>query len=196
LSDAVLVIDDDKQVCQLLTELLERDGYAVSVAHLFESAREIIQRASFDAVIVDQIMPDGHGLEFAQSIRRNTDAAIIVLTGRLDPTDRILALELAADDYITKPFHNRELLARLRAVLRRTRGDRSADVSPDRPRQVHCFGRFEVDVDARQVRNSDGAPIRLTTQEFDVLAVLVSNPHAVLAREGIIESAGWRKSAG
>jgi two-component system OmpR family response regulator len=160
------------------------------VAHTLRDARDKALSAGFDAMIVDQIMPDGHGLTFAQEMRAQTDAAIIVLTGRNDQTDRVIALELAADDFITKPFHNRELLARLRAVLRRTSGDKM----PEASQAQSTIGDLIIDHSMREARDANGETIALTTQEFELLAVFADNRNIVLSREQISDLARWRKS--
>lgn len=191
MSKTVLIIDDDTQICDLLSTILADDGYDATVANTLHDARDMALTVGYDAMIIDQIMPDGHGLSFAQEMRARTNAAIIVLTGRNNQTDRVVALEMAADDFITKPFHKRELLARLRAVLRRTKGDR--DYTPSHA--TRTLGNLVLDIAIRELRDANGNAIALTSQEFDLLAVFADCRNTVLSREQIIDLARWRKSA-
>ncbi|MBV0913839.1 response regulator transcription factor [Anianabacter salinae] len=186
----ILVLDDEPQICTLLQTLLEMHAYTVDTAHTIAEATAATEAVHYDLFILDQALPDGSGLDFAQRMHEVSGAGLIILTGRRDQVDRVVALEIAADDYITKPFDNRELVARVRSVLRRTvTGGRTAQ-----PRLVH-FDDMTLDTDARRLLDADGQEVILTAQEFDVLQVLVTHRNRVLEREAILKLAGLRKHA-
>ena len=179
MAEHVLVIDDDTRLAAMVAQFLEGAGFRVSTRTDAASGLDALALGA-DAVLLDVMLPDRDGFEVCRTIRASSDVPVIMLTARGDELDRIVGLELGADDYLPKPFHPRELLARLRAVLRRTR--------PAGPRDVLRFGRLEVDLGA-QVARIDGEERRLTTHQFAILAALAQRPGRVLSRERILELA-------
>ncbi len=180
----VLVIDDESTVRDVVSRYLERDGYRVDAAADGEGARQLLGRAP-DLVILDLMLPGMDGLAFLRDVRRESDVPVIVLTARTDETDRVVGLELGADDYVVKPFSPRELVARVRSVLRRVR-----------PPPGHLRLEFDglvVDARARTV-TVHGQPAVFRAREFDLLVFLASSPNQVFSR-GELLNAVWDSSA-
>jgi DNA-binding response OmpR family regulator len=175
----ILVVDDEPIVRDVVVRYLRRDGYRTREAATGDEAREILETEPPELVVLDVMLPGMDGLELCRWIRAQSALPVIMLTARGDETDRVVGLELGADDYVTKPFSPRELAARVRNVLRRTR-DAAVDAE-----QVE-FGEYEVDAAAREVRR-DGKVLRLTAKEFDLLWFLVSHPRRVFSREQLME---------
>jgi two-component system, OmpR family, response regulator RegX3 len=175
----VLVVDDEEMVRDVLARYLERDGFAVETATDGVAALEAIARESPDLVLLDLMLPRVDGFEVFQRIRGARAPAVIMLTARGEETDRIVGLELGADDYVVKPFGFRELVARIRAVARRAQPAGPGE-EPQR------LGRLELDRRQRRVR-VDGTEVALTAKEFDLLALLAEDPGAVFGREQILE---------
>jgi two-component system phosphate regulon response regulator OmpR len=175
----VLVVEDDPDLAAMVAEYLGRAGFEVTTAATVAVARQYLAATPVDMVVLDVMLPDGDGFDLCREIRVESDVPILMLTARGDATDRIVGLELGADDYLPKPFEPRELLARLRAVLRRGRLH-----EPDR--ELLRFGRLEIDRDAREVR-VDGEPRSLTSYQFDLLWVLARSAGRVLSRDALME---------
>jgi len=180
----ILVVDDDQRICQMLQRYFEEEGYIVTVANDGPSMKRAMAAAGFDAILLDLVMPGDDGLTLAREIRATSDVPIIMLTGRDDVIDRIVGLEIGADDYIAKPFHLREVLARVRTILRRRR---PAPLPADDQSEMIRFDGFTLDIGRRQLSSSDCPNIELTTGEFDMLAALARNPRRVLARETLMD---------
>ncbi len=180
MSRSLLLVDDDVRLAGMLAEYLGEHGYAVTHAGSAGSGLDLARAGGFEAVLLDVMLPDGDGFELCRALRAGSDVPILMLTARGDDLDRILGLELGADDYLAKPFNPRELLARLRAVLRRTQGAREG-TDP-----VLRFGRLEIDRAARAVR-VDGEPRPLTSHQFELLRLLAENAGRALSRETIME---------
>ncbi len=182
----LLMIDDDRRLAQMVREYLGAAGFDTTLADDCASGLAVLQRDYFDLLILDVMLPDGDGVDLCRRIRAGGGSAagvpIVMLTAKGDPTDRIVGLEIGADDYMPKPFEPRELLARIRAVLRR-RGD----LSPANT-QVMRFGRMEIDRDARQVR-IDGAVRPLTSRQFELLVTMAERAGRVLTREQLMDFA-------
>jgi two-component system, OmpR family, phosphate regulon response regulator OmpR len=178
MADPILMIEDDQHLAAMVSEYLSANGFEVTVAARGERGLAALARGAFRAVLLDVMLPDLDGFEVCRRIRARGDVPVLMLTARGDDTDRIVGLELGADDYLPKPFNPRELLARLRAILRRRAG-------PDR-RAVLRFGRLEIDREARQVR-LDGRERPLTSHQFDLLAALAESAGRVLSREALME---------
>jgi DNA-binding response OmpR family regulator len=175
----VLVVDDEPTVRDIVGQYLTRDGFRVVTAGDGREVMELVELESPDLVVLDIMLPGIGGLELCRSIRARRAIPVILLTARGEETDRIVGLELGADDYVTKPFSPRELAARVRAVLRR-----SVDGTvPDRL----VLGDLEIDLLAREVRVG-GRDVRLAAREFDLLAFLARNPRRVFTREQIMQS--------
>jgi len=180
--DRILLVEDDPRLAEMLLEYLGQAGFAVTVAARGATALERLKEAPFDAVILDLMLPDMDGLEVCRQLRAQSDTPVLMLTARGDAIDRIVGLELGADDYLPKPFEPRELLARLRAIVRRrVRGAGSAAGE----RALH-FGRLELDTAARAVR-LDGKACELTGYQFDLLVVLAKNAGRVMSREVLMD---------
>jgi two-component system phosphate regulon response regulator OmpR len=177
-SERVLIIDDDRKLTAMLVEYLHPRGIAAAVAGDAARGLEMIARGTFDAVVLDVMLPDLDGFEVCRRLRKTSEVPVLMLTARGDPEDRVVGLELGADDYLPKPFDPRELLARLRAIMRRRAGGRSQSAS------VLRFGLLEIDPDAREVRRG-GAACPLTGYQFDILLLLASHPGRVLSRDAI-----------
>ena len=183
MSEHILLIDDDLRLSAMVGDYLRGHGYQVSCAPSLAAGRELIGRQAFDALVLDLMLPDGDGLDLCRELRaspRTRSLPLLMLSARGEPTDRIVGLEVGADDYLPKPFEPRELLARLRALLRRT-GPASDDGD------VWRFGRLEIDTGLRQVR-LDGKPCDLTSYQFDLLSVLAQHPGRVLSRDQIMDA--------
>jgi two-component system, OmpR family, response regulator RegX3 len=173
----VLLVEDDDAIAEPLTSGLGRHGFQVSRAR---TGAEALAAAPHDVVLLDLGLPDMDGIDICRRLRASSTVPIIVVTARSEEVDRVLGLELGADDYVVKPFGFRELVARIRAVTRRVRPTTSPTEGPQR------VGRLELDRRQRQVR-LDEAEVTLTAKEFDLLALLAEDPGAVFAREQILE---------
>ena len=180
----LLVVDDDAEVRELTGEYLRRQGYEVSLAEDGEEMAERMEEAIPDLLVLDLMLPGEDGLSIARRLKASSNLPIIMLSAHGDPIDRIVGLEVGADDYIAKPFDPRELLARVRAVLRRL--DTSTEERQD---DSVRFGHFEVNFKSRRLRRN-GDSVRLTRSEFDLLEVFVTHPDRALERDQIIELLG------
>jgi two-component system phosphate regulon response regulator OmpR len=179
-SERVLIIDDDLKLAAMLVDYLGPRGFAAETAPDAAQGLALLARRPFDAVILDVMLPDVDGFEVCRRLRAFSDVPVLMLTARGDPDDRVVGLELGADDYLPKPFEPRELLARLRAILRRRAGGGSPGAS------VLRFGRLEIDAAAREVRR-DGVVRALTAYQFDILHLLARSAGRVLSRDAILE---------
>jgi len=180
--DRLLMIEDDAALARMLGEYLRPHGFELEACGTAQSALSRLDRgADFAAVILDVMLPDLDGFEVCRRIRATSDVPLLMLTARGEDTDRIVGLELGADDYLPKPFNPRELLARLRAVLRRRSPPRAGTMPP--PLR---FGRLEIDTGSRQV-SLDGSARSLTAYQFDLLVALAESAGRVLSREALME---------
>lgn len=174
------MIEDDESLSAMLKEYLAPMGIDLSAKSTAEAGLVALEDGQYDALILDVMLPDADGFDICRRVRGDSDIPILMLTARGDETDRIVGLELGADDYLPKPFNPRELLARLRAILRRRAS------SPGRPSSAWRFGRLEIDRDERAVR-MDGEIRPLTAYQFDLLCVLAERAGSVLSRETLME---------
>ena len=181
-SHHILVVDDDAQIRRMLRRCLEDEGYRVSESADGENI-ETTLRAGLDLVTLDLNLGRADGLAVARRIRQVSDVPIIMITGKGDMIDRIVGLEIGADDYIAKPFHLREVLARIRSVLRRSGNTASPPPAPE----VIRFDGFVLDPARRSLAGPEGQPIELTTGEFDLLLLFCRHAHAVLGRDRIMD---------
>jgi DNA-binding response OmpR family regulator len=177
----VLLIDDDKRLHELLMTYLEQNGFTVVGAPDGQRGLAVLEAAPFDVVLLDIMMPGLDGLEVCRRIRAKSRVPILMLTAKGDETDRVVGLELGADDYIAKPFGPRELVARLRAVLRR--------VNPSADAELVVINEISIDVPAHKVL-IDGREIELTGIEFDILLALARRAGRVVARDALLSEAG------
>ena len=176
----ILMIEDDESLASMVGEYLQTAGMQVDAVHDAAAGLAALSRSEPDAIILDVMLPDLDGFEVCRRIRADSNVPVLMLTARGDDTDRIVGLELGADDYLPKPFNPRELLARLRAILRRGAGARTG------ARGVMRFGRLEIDPASRRVILGD-APCALTGYQFDVLCALASNAGRVMSRESLMD---------
>ena len=174
----VLVVDDEPIVREVVVRYLEREGYTTLEADDGDDARDLLERESPDLVVLDVMLPRTDGLELCRWIRARSELPVIMLTARGEEADRIVGLELGADDYVTKPFSPRELAARVRTVLRRARSGTTGS-------ERIVFGDVELDAQTRDVRK-DGAELRLTAKEFDLLWFLARHPRRVFGRDQLM----------
>jgi DNA-binding response OmpR family regulator len=182
MAQTILVVDDDHEIARLVRAYLEQAGFRASCANDGATALRMLRTERPDLLILDLMLPDRDGLELARAIRADPATAalpIIMLTARVDDTDRIVGLELGADDYVTKPFNPREVVARVRAVLRRASG-------PAAPAQRLQHGDLTLDLDAHRAAVA-GTELELTPTEFDLLALLLRNPGHAFTRSELVE---------
>lgn len=183
----ILVIDDDPQIRALLEEYLEENGLRVSVGSTGKQMSQVLADEAIDLLVLDLRLAGEDGMAIARSLREQSAIPIVMLTGVRDEADRVMGLELGADDYLTKPFSPRELLARIRTVLRRTK---TAAANAARQRQIRAyrFGEFELNLRTRRLKRRDGQPIVLTNGEFNLLAALLGAPERILTRDQLLEA--------
>jgi two-component system OmpR family response regulator len=183
----ILVVDDDPQIRELLEEYLTENALRVSVVASGQQMAKILADETIDLVVLDLRLAGEDGMAIARTLREQSAIPIVMLTGVRDEADRVMGLELGADDYLTKPFSPRELLARIRTVLRRTKG---AALAQARQHQVRAyrFADFELNLRTRRLKRRDGRPIDLTNGEFNLLAALLAAPQRILTRDQILEA--------
>ncbi|WP_353212956.1 response regulator [Rhodovarius sp.] len=180
----ILVVDDDREIRELLSRFLEKQGMRVSAARDAREARRLWPLGRYHIVVLDLMMPGEPGLDFARWLRSQSNVPILMLTAMAEETDRIVGLELGADDYVQKPFNPRELLARIRAILRRTSGEGPALEADARPIQ---FAGWVLEPGRRRLLNPDGAEVPLTGGEYELLAALVERPNRILTRDMLMD---------
>jgi two-component system phosphate regulon response regulator OmpR len=178
MSERILLVEDDARLAEMLSEYLGGAGFRVAIAARGDNAMELLASSEYAAVVLDLTLPDMDGLDICRQLRAKAETPVLMLTARGDAMDRIVGLELGADDYLPKPFQPRELLARLRAILRR-----SGAGAADKP--LH-FGRLEIDRGAHAVR-VDGQLRELTSYQFNLLVALAQNAGRVLSRESLMD---------
>ena len=177
----ILIVDDEPSIIELLTAYLDKEGYEVSAAQDGPSAVELARTIEPDIVVLDIMLPGLDGIEVLRELRRESDVYVILLTAKTEEMDKIIGLSVGADDYVTKPFSPREVVARIKAALRRLRAlPNAADTS------VLAFSHLRIDLGRRQVW-FDGEPVDLTSTEFDLLKTLAENRRLVLTRSQLIE---------
>ncbi|MBI3163310.1 MAG: response regulator transcription factor [Chloroflexi bacterium] len=179
MTQKILVVDDEAEIVRLVRAYLERAGFAVVTASEGRQALAVFRHERPNLVILDLNLPGMDGLDICRALRRDSDVPIIMLTARIEETDRLIGLELGADDYIVKPFSPREVVARVRTVLRRSEG------IPTRPEVISSAG-VTLDL-AQRAASMNGQPLDLTTMEFDLLALLVQHPGQVFTRLQLLE---------
>ncbi len=179
----LLVVDDDPEIRELTQAYLSKQGFTVGCVDSGEAMDRHLSDHDVDLVILDLMLPGEHGLSIARRLKNAGDIPVIIVSAQGDEVDRIVGLEVGADDYIAKPFNPRELLARVRAVLRRVRQDRETVAAGDNEIR---FGPFTLDLAAHSLLR-DGVPVPLTSGEFDLLTILAENPNKVLNRDRILD---------
>ena len=195
----VLIVDDEPRIRTMLRRYLVEEGLKVSEAGDGSALRAILQQEQIDIVLLDLVMPGEDGLSLARDIRRQSDVPIIMVTGKGDLIDRVVGLEAGADDYIAKPFHLREVLARIRTVSRRTRvrpAEAPAAPEAQAPKgETLGFDGWIMHLPRRELRDPDGSPVQLTTAEFELLRAFLQHPNRVLSREQLMDLAKGREWA-
>jgi len=182
----ILIVDDDREIRDLLGRFLERQGLRVSLARDAREARKLWPLGRYHLVVLDLMLPGESGLDLARWLRGQSDVPIVMLTAMGEETDRIVGLELGADDYMAKPFNPRELLARIRAVLRRAGGEGADRAKDPQPRAIRFAG-WTLDVATRNLTSPAGVVVPLGGTEFRLLRVLLAHPNRVLDRDQLIE---------
>ena len=183
----ILVVDDDLDVRQLLERYLTEHGFDVQLAHNGPSMAHALEKHRIDLVVLDLILPGEDGIDLAKRIRERSDIPIIMVTGRSDEIDRILGLEIGADDYLPKPFSPRELLARIKSVLRRTEGSTRMASDEGTSANRANFAGWILDIGARKLSSTEGEEVDLTPGEFNLLSIFVSNRTRVLSRDQLLD---------
>ncbi len=182
-SQRLLIVDDDADIRSLLDEQLSRADFAVSTAANGAEMRQVLERERIDLIVLDLNLPREDGLTLCRSLRAQSGVPIIMLTARSEPVDRIVGLEMGADDYLPKPFEPRELIARIRNVLRRT-GEAPAQIEPARGKAA--FGGWLLDLEMRHLIDASGRVVSLSGAEYRLLRVFVAQPNRVLTREQLV----------
>ena len=191
----VVVVDDEPELRAILCDYLGRHGFSVRAVASGDELDASLATEDADLLILDIAMPDEDGLSITRRIRAGRSVPILVLTAAADVVDRIVGLEVGADDYVTKPFDLRELRARIRALLRRSGRPALADTAAEQTGvRLVQFGRVKLDVDARQLLQDDGEVVALTSMEFDLLNAFAQNPNRVLTRDRLLDLAHHRDS--
>lgn len=192
-SAKILVVDDDPRICRLLTRYLGQEGYGVSTASNGEGMRQRVAAEQPDLVILDLVLPGEDGLTLAQELRSQSDMAIVMLTGKSDIVDKVVGLELGADDYVTKPFDERELLARVRSVLRRRafENHQRSQVTGSQG-SIARFDGWQLDLKAHKLTSPTGDNIHLTSHEFQLLTALITRCNRALRRDEIFDLVAGR----
>ena len=189
-SPHILIVDDQRDIREPLGRYLLKHGLRVSAAADGAQARDLLRRSAVDLVVLDVMMPGEDGLSLCRHLRETTGVPVILLTAMADEADRIVGLEIGADDYVVKPFNPRELLARIKAVLRRAASlPRSKDGIATRKL---AFDRWTFDVDRREVAGADGVAVPLSTAEFRLLLAFVQRPRMVLSRDQLLDLTSGR----
>lgn len=186
----ILIVDDHREMRDLVSRALVKDGFRVSTAGDGKSMRKVLADARIDLILLDLMLPDEDGLSLCRSLRATSDIPVIMLTAKGDEVDRVIGLEMGADDYLPKPFGSRELIARIRAVLRRNRAQEPA-TAQDKPKRYR-FERWTFDVDRRELVGEDAVAVPLSTGEFDLLLALVEHPQRILSRDQLLDLARHR----
>lgn len=188
-SARILVVDDESEIRELLSDLLDSHGFEALLAANGVQMRDHLSNSAVDLLLLDLRLRGEDGMLLAREVREQSDLPILMLTGKGDETDRILGLELAADDFMMKPFNNRELVARIRALLRRVRPAVTPEVELARSNNERlCFDGWIMDLTARVLTRADGRAEQLTFAEFALLEVLVKSPNRVYSREQLLEA--------
>lgn len=189
----ILIVDDDREIRDLLSRFLKKHGYRVSAAEDGRAMQRQLDQGRFDLIVLDLMLPGEDGLSLCRQVRGSSELPIIMLTALGEETDRIVGLEVGADDYLAKPFNPRELLARIKAVLRRSgTGPRPSDPSTT---AVLRFEGWSLDVARRELRAPDGDLVDLTAGEFDLLVCLAQHPQRVLNRDQLLDLTRGRDAA-
>jgi DNA-binding response OmpR family regulator len=182
----VIALDDDADIRRLVAEYLEQNDFRVTTVASGAELGAAMARELVDLVILDLRLPGEDGMQIARKLREESAIPILMLTGRAEEADRVMGLELGADDYLTKPFSSRELLARIRALLRRAKAQASVADAVSKVR-AYRFGGWELNVGLRKLKSPQGEPVDLTNGEFRILAAFLSAPQRILTRDQLLD---------
>lgn len=186
----ILVVEDEAVARDKLSAYLQKENLAVFEAETLDKARSVLNDNDIDVVLLDINLPDGSGIDLARDLRAKSDIGIILVTVRDDDIDRIIGIEIGADDYITKPYHPRELLARIKGLLRRT--DQIKEIRTKGDVTQYRFGKWTLDILRRQISSATQEPAKLSRGEFELLRTLVSRPGRVLSRDFLLDQVTHR----
>jgi two-component system OmpR family response regulator len=187
----ILVVDDHREIRDLVSRALAKEGFRVSTAADGRTMRKVLTDSRIDLILLDLMLPGEDGLSLCRAVRAESNIPIIMLTAKGEEVDRVIGLEMGADDYLPKPFGSRELIARIRAVLRRSTDKVAAEKGDKRPKRYR-FDRWQLDTGARELLRDDGVTIPLSTGEYDLLIALVERPQRVLNRDQLLDLARGR----
>lgn len=190
----LLLVDDEASIREPLGEYLEGQGFAVDLAESATVARQRIDAAPYDLVVCDIMMPGEDGLSLTRHLRETRNLPVILLTARTEQTERVIGLEIGADDYVAKPFDPRELVARIRAVLRRAQGSAATRVDAPEEGEVFRFGDWTLSTATRALVHSDGREAELSTGEFQLLRALLLHPRVVMSRDRLLDIVRGREA--
>jgi two-component system OmpR family response regulator len=191
----ILIVDDHREIRDLVSRVLTKEGFRVSTAADGRAMRKLLDDSRIDLILLDLMLPGEDGLSLCRSLRANSNIPIIMLTAKGEEVDRVIGLEMGADDYLAKPFGSRELVARIKAVLRRSHEPMPEGASERRPKRYR-FDRWALDTGARELLRNDGVTVPLSTGEYDLLIALVERPQRVLNRDQLLDLARGRSTAG
>lgn len=191
----ILIVDDHREIRDLVSRALTKEGFRVSTAADGRAMQKVMAEGRFDLILLDLMLPGEDGLSLCRTLRAESNIPIIMLTAKGEEVDRVIGLEMGADDYLSKPYGSRELIARIKAVLRRSQETISKGDSEQKPKSYH-FDRWGLDTGARALLRDDGVTVPLSTGEFDLLIALVERPQRVLNRDQLLDLARGRSAAG
>ncbi|HVZ53928.1 MAG TPA: response regulator, partial [Pseudolabrys sp.] len=191
----ILVVDDHREIRDLVSRVLSKDGFRVSTAADGRAMRKALADSRIDLILLDLMLPGEDGLSLCRALRADSNIPIIMLTAKGDEVDRVIGLEMGADDYLPKPFGSRELIARIKAVLRRSR-DKTPEADAEHRAKHYRFERWSLDTGARELLRDDGLTVPLSTGEYDLLIAFVERPQRVLNRDQLLDLARGRSAAG
>ncbi len=192
-SPHILIVDDHREIRDLVSRTLAKEGFRVTAAGDGKAMRKALADGRFDLILLDLMLPGDSGLVLCREIRATSNIPIIMVTAKGEEVDRVIGLELGADDYLPKPFGTRELVARINAVLRRMRPDEQRSNEKTKAKR-YAFDKWVLDVDARELIRDDGVSVALSTGEFDLLMAMVERPQRVLTREVLLDLARGRSA--
>jgi two-component system OmpR family response regulator len=189
----ILIVDDHREIRDLVSRVLVKEGFRVSAAADGRAMRRMLADARIDLILLDLMLPGEDGLALCRALRAEGNIPIIMLTAKGEEVDRVIGLEMGADDYLSKPFGSRELIARIRAVLRRSR--MAGTGAAERPAMRYRFDRWTLNTEARELVRDDGVVVPLSSGEYDLLLALVERPQRVLSRDQLLDLARGRAAA-
>ncbi len=190
----ILIVDDHREIRDLVARALTKEGFRVTAVADGKAMRKALADGRFDLILLDLMLPGDSGLVLCREVRATSNIPIIMVTAKGEEVDRVVGLELGADDYLPKPFGTRELIARINAVLRRARSDGDHAQQRGAKAKRYAFERWVLDLDARELIRSDGVSVALSTGEFDLLVAMVERPQRVLTREVLLDLARGRSA--